>query len=490
LVRVGAAISLVTAAMVLSNPADAGGRPVFTAYTVTNGTDAVSGGEPTIGYDPVRNAVMFGASAHETRMEFDAHNAVKQKDVSAPTAQETLDSFTFTDQHTGRTFDTQLLTLCSATSYSDDAGASWTPSTGCGADTLLDHESVGGGPFHAPAPPGAGIVYPDAVYYCAQNGFNASCAVSLDGGETFGPGRYISNTPLNDPDDPNGGSCSGLHGHIKVGPDGTAYVPIKGCHGTATAGNLTNTEFYGGQPAVSVSPDNGNTWLIRTVPGGNNGDESDNAIDIDKANRLYMGWQDASYPDPSDDTKLPTTSTAKAAFSDDNGVHWSQPVDLSTKLGVRNIQFPQVVAGDAGRAAIAFLGTNAVGDDQHNGFVGPDGNPAVWHMYVSLTYDGGKSWSTYDTTPDHPVQRGCIDLQGTSNKTITDNNICDQRNLLDFNDITIDGQGRVLVAYAEACQATPNCLTDPTVKSTEAVDTVMRLTSGKGLIAEYDGKLH
>jgi hypothetical protein len=164
-------------------------------------------------------------------------------------------------------------------------------------------------------------------------------------------------------------------------------------------------------------------------------------------------------------------------------------VDLSSKLGVRNIQFPQVVAGDAGRAAIAFLGTNAVGDDQHNGFVGPDGNPAVWHLYVSLTYNGGKSWATYDTTPDHPVQRGCIDLQGTSNKTIADDNICSQRNLLDFNDITIDSHGRVLVAYAEACQATQNCLADPTVKSTEAVDTVMRLTSGKGLIAKYDGKL-
>jgi hypothetical protein len=327
------------------------------------------------------------------------------------------------------------------------------------------------------------------VYYCAQNGFNASCGLSRDGGATFGPGSYISNTPANNPGDPFGGACSSLHGHLKVGPDGTVYVPLKGCGGTPTAGNLTNTEFFGGHPSVSVSNDNGATWLVHSVPNGNNGDESDNAIDIDKGNRLYMGWQDASYPDPSDDTVLPTTSTAKAAYSDDDGKTWSQPFDLSSKLGVHNVQFPELVAGDAGRAAIAFLGTDAIGDDQHNGFNGPDGNPAVWHLYVSLTYNGGKSWTTYDTTPDHPVQRGCVDLQGTSNKTITDDNICSQRNLLDFNDITVDSQGRVLVAYAEACQATPNCLTDPTVKSTEAVDTVMRLTTGKGLVAKYDGKL-
>jgi len=173
LIRVGAAISLVAAAIVLSAPAEAaGGKPTFTAYTVTDGTNPVSGGEPTLGYDPVRNAVIFGASAHETRMVFDTRNNVTQTNVSAPTAQFTLDSFTFTDQHTGRTFDTQLLAACSGMSFTDDAGANWTPSTGCGVGTLLDHESVGGGPFHAPLP--AGVVYPDAVYYCAQNGLNAS----------------------------------------------------------------------------------------------------------------------------------------------------------------------------------------------------------------------------------------------------------------------------------------------------------------------------
>jgi hypothetical protein len=490
--RLATAVGLVVAGVISTSAAGASDpQVVFTSYTVTDGTNPVTGGEPSMGYDPIRDSLIYGASGHETRMDFDRRGpgSVSQLDVTAPTSVITADAITFTDRMTGRTFDTQLLGACSAMSSSDDAGLNWTPSTGCGQDTFLDHETVGGGPYHSPTPIGADLSYPNAVYYCAQNGFNASCAVSIDGGRTFGPGVYISNTPLNNPGDPFGGACSGLHGHLQVGPDGTAYVPIKGCGGTPTGDNLTNQEFYGGRPAVSVSTDNGKTWLIHTVPGGSNGDESDNAIGVDKGNRVYMGWQDSAYPDPSNDAFLPLTSSAKTAYSDDNGTTWSQPVDLSSALGVHNVQFPEMVGGSKGRAAMAFLGTNAIGDDQHNGFVGPDGNPAVWHLYVALTYDGGRSWSTYDTTPDHPVQRGCVDLQGISNKTVSDKNICSQRNLLDFNDINYDRHGRVLVAYAEACQATPNCLTNPTVRSTKAVNHVMRLTTGKGLVPAYDGKL-
>jgi hypothetical protein len=409
--------------------------------------------------------------------------------VDAPTSKKTLDAITFTDKYTGRTFDDQLLTACSAMSFSDNAGAGWTPSTGCGPDVFLDHQSVGGGPFHQPVPAGASS-YPDAVYYCAQNGFNASCALSIDGGTTFQPGRYISNTPSNDPNDPDpqiaaeGGACSGLHGHIKVGPDGTAYVPLKGCGGTPTGNNLTNSEYFGGGPAVSVSKDNGASWLVHRVPGAHNQDESDNSVDIDKGNRLYMTWEDGT--NPTTDT-FGTRSAAKAAFSDNEGTTWSKPVDLSSALGVHNVQFTQIIAGDKGRAAVAFIGTNAIGDDQHNGFVGPDKKPAVWHLYVSMTYDGGKHWTTTDTTPTDPVQRGCVLMLGTSNKTATDTNLCSQRNMLDFNDINVDKRGRVLVAWSDGCTAA--CVHNRGAKGKGAVDMLTRLSGGKGLVAKYDRML-
>ena len=466
----------------------------FKHWAVSNGANGVAtGGEPTVGYDPKRDAVIYGAVGHETRMIFRNTNrgtSVQQTNVSAPTSKKTLDAITFTDKYTGRTFDDQLLAACSAMSFSDDAGASWTPATGCGPDVFLDHQSVGGGPFHAPAPAHPTSSYPDAVYYCAQNGFNASCALSVDGGMTFRPGTYITNTPANDPNDPDpqiaaeGGACSGIHGHIKVGTDGTAYVPLKGCGGTPTGNNLTNSEYFGGGPAVSVSKDNGTTWLVHRVPGAHNQDESDNSVDLDKGNRLYMAWEDGT--NPTTDT-FGTRSAAKAAFSDDEGTTWSKPVDLSSALGVHNVQFPQIIAGDKGRAAVTFIGTNAIGDDQHNGFVGPDKKPAVWHLYVSMTYDGGKHWTTMDTTPTDPVQRGCVLMLGTSNKTATDNNLCSQRNMLDFNDINVDKQGRVLVAWSDGCVGT--CVHNANEKGKGAVDMLTRLSAGKGLVAKYDGKL-
>jgi hypothetical protein len=148
------------------------------------------------------------------------------------------------------------------------------------------------------------------------------------------------------------------------------------------------------------------------------------------------------------------------------------------------VQFPEVVAGDDDRAAFAWLGTNAIGDDQHNGFNGPDGRPAVWHMYISTTYDAGKTWNTVDATPRDPVQRGCVDLQGISNKTVTDNNICSQRNMLDFNDMTVDKHGRALVAYADGC--IDKCIHDKKVNSMANRGYILRQTTGRGVFAAYD----
>jgi len=236
-----------------------------------------------------------------------------------------------------------------------------------------------------------------------------------------------------------------------------------------------------------VSQDNGVTYGVHRVDTGNNSDESDPSVAVGRGDkfpggRVYLGWEDGINPSES---TYGTSSSARISVSTNDGQSWSAPVDVSTPLGIHNVQFPEVIAGDDDRAAFAWLGTTAVGDDQHNGFVGADGNPAVWHLYVSTTYDGGQTWSTVDTSGSDPVQRGCIDLQGTSNKTATDPNICSQRNLLDFNDINVDRQGRTLVAFADGCTAT--CVSDPMVSSTGRVGQVMRQSTGKGLYAAYDG---
>lgn len=485
----------VASATLFALAAPAWGKPApvntYTAYATT-----ANGGEPSIGFDTARNAAVYGAGTANKRLVWDDSTVpatMTVADAKAPTSLTSLDAITFTDQHTNRTFVSQLAAACSLFSYSDDAGASWTPGQGCGVGTVLDHQTVGGGPFHAGVPTQAATAYRDAVYYCAQDSFNGGCATSVDGGLTFGPVVPAYNSPLNAPTEPDpviraeGGACSALHGHLRVGPDGTAYLPLKGCGGTPTAGNLTNTEFFGGHPSVSVSQDNGVTYGVHRVDAGNNSDESDPSVAVGRGDkfpggRVYLGWEDGINPSES---TYGTSSSARISVSTNDGQSWSAPVDVSTPLGIHNVQFPEVIAGDDDRAAFAWLGTTAVGDDQHNGFVGADGNPAVWHLYVSTTYDGGRTWSTVDTSGSDPVQRGCIDLQGTSNKTATDPNICSQRYLLDFNDINVDRQGRTLVAFADGCTAT--CVSDPMVSSTGRAGQVMRQSTGKGLYAAYDG---
>jgi uncharacterized repeat protein (TIGR01451 family) len=73
------------------------------------------------------------------------------------------------------------------------------------------------------------------------------------------------------------------------------------------------------------------------------------------------------------------------------------------------------------------------------------------------------------------VQRGSICVAGTTCSA--------NRNLLDFNDIDVDAQGRVLAAYADGCVGScasggPNSFT--------AKATIARQTSGKRLFAQFD----
>jgi hypothetical protein len=449
------------------------GTPTYVAYDL-----GVKGGEPGIGYVPKADAAIYSTRSDRTQINTlrltwnDATNPAKitMANADAPTSVTTLDPITFVDQKTSRTFISQLVLACSLTSFSDDAGKTYTPSEGCGPGVLLDHQTIGGGPYAEGRPPGVALgAYPDAVYYCAQNGYSGTCARSDDGGLTFGQAVPAYNTPANGGQ--YGGACSAIHGHLRVSKKGIVYLPNKGCGGTPTAGNLTNSEFFGGGPALSVSEDNGQSWTVRPVPGAHNQDESDPSVDTDKADTVFFGWEDGSNPS---ETTFGTTSAAKIATSKDHGKTWSKPVDVSTPLGLHNVQFPEVIAGDPGRAAFSFIGTKGIGDDQHVGFVGE------WHLYVATTIDSGKTWTTVDATPTNPVQRGCISLQGTSNKNVADDKLCDQRDLLDFNDITVDKAGRVLVAYSDGCK--DDCKTG-TLGKVNPEDYVLRQSAGPLLYA-------
>jgi PKD repeat protein len=400
-----------------------------------------SAGEPSIGVgrlgaQHIPNAAMYIAGLEVLRMTRDECLSDSRQetdlwvDKTAPNnGLATLDPILFTDFRTGRTFASQLGPKCSLMSFSDNDGESWTPSQGCGINAGVDHQSVGGGPFPASDPLG-GIGYSDATYYCSQDAAIAQCALSRDGGLTFGPAIPIYNIT----------QCGGIHGHVKVAPDGTAYVPNKNCQGLQ---------------GVAVSTDAGLTWTVRTVPGSASG-ETDPHMDIGPDNKVYFGF---------------SAGSTFVATSIDHGQTWSAPIDLGAVFGIENSVFPEVVAGSNGRAAVAFLGTTGTGP-----VYGTDTTlPVEWHLYVATTYDGGLSWTTVDATPDDPVQRGAICTQGTTCST--------GRNLLDFNDMVIDDEGRVLVAYADGCIG--SCMGGGPQSAT-AIARIGGQVGGKRLLAAFD----
>ena len=425
-----------------------------------------SAGEPTIGVNWQTGNAMFIASLQTLRVKWDdtaSPAPATWEDVSAPTTSlVSLDPILFTDSDAGphrtnRTFVSQLLGKASAMAFTDDDGATWTISQGSGINSGVDHQTIGGGPYAKNADgslkggaiqlPGLnGQTYPHAVYYASQDVGLAEIARSDNGGLTFGVAIPMWTLA----------QCDGLHGHIKVAPDGTVYVPNKSC---------------GGKQGVAVSENNGLSWTIRTVEGSTSGD-TDPSVGIGADGTVYFGYADGD-------------GHARVAVSHDRGATWEHVQDVGASHGIQNSVFPAVIAGDSNRAAYFFLGSTTPGA---NGRATDLSFPGTWFGYIATTYDGGATWVTVNATPNDPVQRGVVCTNGTSCPAGT-------RNLLDFNDLTVDKQGRPLAAYADGC-VTAECIRGVDRNGDGKLDsldndgtdkaTIIRQTGGKRLFAAFD----
>ncbi|MDT7780178.1 MAG: hypothetical protein QOC99_2690 [Acidobacteriota bacterium] len=429
----------------------------YSVYTPPTGFQQFDAGEPSIGVNWKTGSVFYQSSLQTMRVKFDSSSPARAtwEDVSAlTTSLVSLDPILYTDSQTGRVFSSQLAGVTSLTAYSDDDGQTWTPSQGAGIPASVDHQTLGGGPFAAPLTRDGSLpVYTHAVYYCSQDvGYDASCAVSLDGGQTFGPAVRIY-TELD---------CeAGLHGHVKVAPDGTAYVPTKAC---------------GGQQAAIVSENNGLTWSIRKVPGTSAGG-TDPSVGIGADGTVYFAYSNGD-------------GHAHNVVSHDRGKTWTNDRDLGYYQNIQSSVFPSAVAGDSNRASVFFLGSTTAGTGSTGG--DPAGYTGTWYPYIATTYDGGNSWTTVNVTPADPIQRGPVCLQGTLGCT------GNTRNLLDFNDLTVDKMGRTLAGLSDGC-VTAACKQgvdrngdgklDGNDNDGGAIATIIRQSSGKGLFAQYDSQL-
>jgi hypothetical protein len=398
-------------------------RPVGTGFATHVGPAyTLRAGEPSIGVSWRTGAVFLQASTRTAKAMFDGAGTPTWTDVtSSTTGFLTLDPVAASDNATGRVFVSQLIGFGSLMAYSDDDGASWSMSQGSGIPAGADHQTVGAGPYPPEGSAGPGTTYPHAVYYCSQELGTALCARSDTGGLTFGTG-VPAYTPL---------TCGGLHGHVKVGPDGVVYLPNKSCNGAQ---------------GVVTSHDAGVTWAVTTVPGTTPGHDGDPSVAVGRDGTAYVAMADGS------GRALVSVVSGKGG--------WSAPVDVGAQVGVVNASLPSAVAGDDDRAAVAFLGTRTPGSSQDE-FFGMDRARVAYtggeyHLYVATTLDRGRTWKTVDVTPKDPVQRGRICSAGVYCSA-------NDRNLLDFLDIQVDRDGRVLVGWADGCVLA--CVTSPLVAS-------------------------
>lgn len=427
--------------------------------------------EPSIGFNWSSGLTHYQSDLETLFIDFNANcNLTKPPSTwvnrPAPISQFVdSDPILFTDRVTNRVFVAELTLLSPETSkiaFSDDDGATWVPDQQAqGLASAVDHETMGGGAYHdingLPFP--ANPAYPHAVYYCSQDLATAFCSRSDNGGLTFGSQVPISNLT----------QCVSIHGHVKVAPDGTVYVPQRSCSGIQS---------------VIVSKDNGEAnWTVKPVATATQsaapstiGTGDDPAVAIDAAGRVYFAFSNFS-------------TSAGVAVSEDQGDTWKVMYDVGAIYGVKNACFPAAIAGDADRAAVAFYGSTTPNDTVQNGrATGNSNDPTftgVWHLYIAHTFNGGKTWTTSDATPLMPMQRSGL-LRGGGADIV--------RNLADFYDMTMDRDGRVLVGYGNGCEGGPCAQAPLNFDGTSAVRgnaysataAIARQSSGRRMLGSKD----
>ena len=349
------------------------------------------------------------------------------EDVSGPQcAFQTNDPWGWVDPITDRIFAVQMQGLeTSWICWSDDDGESWLGNPhDSGTTPINDHIKLATGPWTSSGYGIGGIVsqnfYETAVYYCYNKLAGIFCYTSFDGGATFEAGGQLYGLATTN---------GGLHGAITSAPDGTVYVTPR-----------VET------PTVIVSDDNGLSWFDRTMGEdvGTPYPRKNSEVATDTESNAYHIWTGA------DEGVYMSRST-------DSGQSWEQNSTRISPVEIISSVFPQVDAGDPGRIAITYLGSENASELNQSDI---DGNPwdgnahyansnVSYYLYITYSLnalDENPVFHTVRASAD-PVQVGSICLNSGDCRDIGGSN----RNLLDFNDLHIDNEGRVYIAFADGC---------------------------------------
>ncbi len=416
------------------------------------------GAEPSIG---VTSSGCIFFIAFEKVMRSCDHGQ-SWEDVTGPLcAFQTNDPWGWVDPETDRVFNVQMQGLeTSWICWSDDDGETWIGNPhDSGTTPLNDHIKLATGPWTSS---GYGIggqfsqaFYDQAVYYCYNKLAGIFCFTSFDGGATFEAGGQIIGLATTN---------GGLHGAITSAPDGTVYVTPR-----------VET------PTVIVSKDNGLTWFDRTM-GEDEGTpypRKNSEVATDSQSNAYHVWTGA------DEGIYMSRST-------DSGETWEQTSIRVSPNEVISTAFPQIDAGDPGRIALVYLGSENsselgkpnIDDDPWDGNAHYANSNVSYYLYITYSLNALDSNPVFHTVraSEDPVQIGSICLNSGDCRDIGGSN----RNLLDFNDLHIDREGRVYIAFADGCTGTCATGNNSTPEDSRSRRGIMcYLSSGPSLLSEF-----
>ena len=446
---------------------DSTGMPVDVApldmefFASSVGEDAA---EPSIGI--TSTGCIFFIAFEKVMRSCDYGGSWEEKQDPIQCSPTTSDPYGWVDPVTDRIFNVQMIGLeTSWICWSDDDGETWLGNPhDSGTTPINDHIKLATGPWTEPGLANwygtigqvtSSTIYETAVYYCYNKLAGIFCFTSFDGGASFWAGGQIVGLATTN---------GGLHGAISTAPDGTVYVTPR-----------VET------PTVIVSKDNGFSWFERTMGEdvGTPYPRKNSEVSTDSESNAYHVWTGAD-------------EGIYLARSTDSGENWTQESIRISPAEVISTAFPQTDAGDPGRFAVTYLGSentsllnesNLDGNPwDGNGHYAP--NEVHYHLYVTFSLnalDDEPVFHTRKLTTD-PVQVGAICLnsgdcrsdQGGSN-----------RNLLDFNDLHIDNQGRVFIAIADGCTGECATMESPTpADSRDKLGMMFMLDTGPSLYVD------
>jgi len=189
------------------------------------------------------------------------------------------------------------------------------------------------------------------------------------------------------------------------------------------------TILVGCPTGMAVSTDDGAHFEPRLVPGAKAESRGMSLPALDAAGNVYVTWAAAD--------------GIYVAGTRDLGKTWSHPINLAKAGGLTGTNvWPWVVAGDAGRVAVLWYGTNATG--------GPANATGDWFVYEATVLDAMNDTAQVSATQvtPKPIFQGHICQNGTTCQA--DPSPAGDRRLGDFFEAAVDAQGYVHVVYAVA----------------------------------------